>query len=112
MEEILTHRGRGQFAFRLFWEANGLALVSDYEGGKAPRGPQRRNSLIFMGLSAYQSAAAARAKNAEFDGKLGDHLAVVELDGDRGIWVGENFRPGPCDHMGSAGPAGKLHSRQ
>ena len=49
-----------------------------------------------MGLSMWLTEEAALAKNDEFDGKLGDQIAVVELDGKLGVWWAQTFSP---DHM-------------
>lgn len=44
-----------------------------------------------MGLSFWQTEAAALAKNQDFGGKLGDRLAVLELSVGLGIWYAETF---------------------
>jgi hypothetical protein len=71
-------------------------LESDFAAGRPPRGPQRRNAAIHMGLSMWTSEFAARAKNDEFDGKLGDRVVRLELDGNLGIWWAQTFSP---EHM-------------
>lgn len=83
-------------AYRLFKDGEGLVLMSDYESKKAPRGPQKRSAPIHMGISMFATEEAARAKNDDFDGKLGDHFAVFELTGSLGVWWAQTFTP---DHM-------------
>ena len=58
-----------------------------------------------MGLSFWATEESALAKNQHFDGKLGDHVAELELRGDLGIWHAETFS---IEHFTVWGRAGDL----
>jgi hypothetical protein len=96
MDSFTAYPATGESAFRIFREAEGLILESDFALNKPPRGPQKRNAAIQMGLSMWASEQSALAKNDEFDGKLGDQVVRLELVGNLGIWWAQTFSP---DHM-------------
>lgn len=96
MKPFIVYAGDSRVAFRLSWSNNGYesSLVSDYEARRPPRGPQRRNAAIHMGISVWATEDAARAKNDEFDGKLGDTVIELALLGELGVWWAHTFSPG------------------
>lgn len=96
MDSFTAYRASGEAAFRLFREAEGLNFESDFAANRPPRGAQKRSAPIHMGLSMWISEQSARAKNDEFDGKLGDRIAMLDLDGKLGVWWAQTFSP---DHM-------------
>jgi hypothetical protein len=96
VDVLTTYRASGEVVFRLFKGADGPILKSDYSLNKPPRGPQRRSALVHMGLSMWLSEESARSKNDDFGGKLGDHIAVLELMGELGVWWAQTFSP---EHM-------------
>lgn len=107
MRVITAHAGSGEPAYRLYRHAEGVSFESDYVTGKGPRGPQQRNALIHMGLSMWISEEAARKKNDEFGGKLGDMIAVLELRAANSVWWAETFSAG---HITVWGRSEALHS--
>ena len=104
MRQILALPAEGETGFRLFHQSEGLDFRSDYEKGLGPRKAQK-NALIHMGLTFWQTPDAALAKNRQFGGRLGDHLAVLELRADLGIWYAETFT---IEHFTVWGRAGDL----
>jgi hypothetical protein len=95
LDSLTAYKASKEVAFRLFRERDGLVLDSDFALNKPPRGPQI-NAPIQMGLSMWTSDEGARRKNDEFDGRLGDRIAVLELEGSLGIWWAQTFS---AEHM-------------
>jgi hypothetical protein len=93
VDSFTAYRAAGQPAFRLSRGEVDPNFESDYETGRAPRGPQARSAVIHMGLSMWSSEESARAKNVEFGGRLGDHIVALELDGELGVWWAQTFSP-------------------
>jgi hypothetical protein len=91
--ELVARRGDWRQVFRLLKSETYAPFYSDMHANRRPRGPQARNALIHAGLSAWLTKDAARRKNMDFDGQLGDTLLTLELDPDLGIWWASTFSP-------------------
>jgi len=93
VESLVASRGDGRRVFRL-GRGETLDLRSDYEAGRPPRKHQKTNALLHMGLTTWSDANQAAEVNRLFDGRLGDRIVTITLDGDRGIWFADTLGPG------------------
>jgi hypothetical protein len=93
VESLVASRGDGRHVFRLS-RGETRDLRSDYEAGKPPRKHQKSNALLHMGLTTWIDAEQAAEVNRLFDGRLGDRIITIMLDGDRGIWFADTLGPG------------------
>jgi hypothetical protein len=91
MHPFTVYAADGEVVYRMMRSAEGIDLRSGYERGDPPRGRQRINTLIHMGLSCWVVEEELRAKNEQFGGKLGDRLMVLELRAGIGIWIATTF---------------------
>ena len=80
-----VRRGDGHIVYRLLDYVDDLEpWLSDYAAGRYPMA-SRANALFAMGLSMWSSQEAAEEANTWFRISY-SRVAVVQLDGDRGIW--------------------------
>ena len=66
---------------------------SNYHRGFDPRGAEVANALVHMGLSTYRTSERAAAIARRWP-RIGDHIAVLRLRPDHGIWFAATGEPG------------------
>ena len=95
--ELLCHRGDGRHVHCMLKTSRPAEddWRSHYEQRKKPRRSQIGSALDHMALSMWESPDDLIALNEQFERKLGDFIAVVELSGEEGIWFAET---GPEGH--------------
>lgn len=83
------------------------SLKSHYELGQEPRRVERRSAVLHMGISVFVDDDVARQVAKRFRGKLGEHIAHLELR------YGDGFnyaQTGARNHLTLWGDPVKLHS--
>src|SRR5690348_2714498 len=66
---------------------------SNFQRGFDPRGAEMTNALVHMGLSTYRAVERAAGIARRWP-KIGDHVAVLRLRPDHGIWFADTGEPG------------------
>jgi len=107
-DQLLVFRGDGRTVYRVLrvlrpteddWRSN-------YELGAKPRNTEVISALDHMSLSMWVREGQAVAISEQFNRRLGEFVAAVELRREEGVWFAET---GPEGHVAVWGRREALH---
>jgi hypothetical protein len=86
-DELALERGDGRPLFRLIHgeESSPEDWRSHYENKHRPLEAEMACAAVYMGVSMWSQPEVAQALAKKYP-RIGDHLAVVRLNGEIGIW--------------------------